>query len=133
MKNIKNLSFMLLLFTASLSFSSCRQEGCTNAAACNFDPDADKDDGTCELKGTVTFWQRDNSGYNYTDVTIGGTTVVITSEFINTPNCNTAGCANFTLCPGTYSYYAEEQSPGTTYWSGNVVVGNDGCVRIELQ
>jgi hypothetical protein len=133
MKSFKTLSLMLLLFVAAFSISSCRQEGCTNAQACNFDPDADKDDGSCELKGTVTFWQRDNSGYNYTDVTIGGTTVVITSEYTNTPNCNASGCANFTLCPGTYSYYAEEQFPGTAYWSGTVVVNNNGCLTIELQ
>jgi len=41
---------LILLFTLAISalFTSCKkEEGCTDSSATNYDPDADKDDGTC--------------------------------------------------------------------------------------
>jgi len=42
-----------LIFSFSLvlvfGFTSCKKEGCTNEMAVNFDTEAKKDDGTCEL------------------------------------------------------------------------------------
>lgn len=38
---------LLLLVVASVSFTSCKKEGCTDAAATNYDSNADKDDGSC--------------------------------------------------------------------------------------
>jgi hypothetical protein len=45
------LKIASLLFTATLTMTmvSCKQEGCTNPLATNYDADADEDDGSCEL------------------------------------------------------------------------------------
>lgn len=130
---MKNIFTILLLTVLAFGGTSCKKEGCTNSGACNYDPDAEKDDGTCINKGQVTFWQINGSGYGYTDVTINGSTAVITSEYSGIPACNSSGCANFTLCPGSYAYTAAEQSPGTATWSGIATVSEDGCMTIWLQ
>jgi hypothetical protein len=130
---MKHLLVILALTSVAFMAPSCKKEGCTNSSACNYDPDAEKDDGTCVNKGTVTFWQINNSGYDYTDVTINGSTAVVTSEYPNTPSCNASGCASFQLCPGTYAWTAEEQFPGTTTWSGTVTVSEEGCTTMWLQ
>lgn len=130
---MKKLISAVLLLTVIVLMPSCKKEGCTNASSCNYDPDAQKDDGSCINKGTVTFWQVNNSGYGYTDVTINGSTGVITSEYAGTPTCNASGCASFTLCPGTYAYTATEQFPGTTTWSGTVTITDEGCATMWLQ
>jgi hypothetical protein len=130
---MKKLLFLLMICSLTLALPSCKKEGCTNSGACNYDPDAEKDDGSCINKGKITFWQIDNSGYGYVDVTVNGTTAVITSEYTNVPTCDASGCANFTLCPGNYAYTAAEQFPGTATWSGIVNVSENGCLTVWLQ
>ncbi len=130
---MKKLFSALLILSVIVLLPSCKKEGCTSAAACNYDADAEKDDGTCINKGTVTFWQITSSGLEVTDVTINGSTTVITSEYPGIPACNASGCANFTLCPGNYSYTAAEQFPGSTTWSGIITVTDEGCLTIWLQ
>jgi hypothetical protein len=58
-KRIKNISPMknltlLLLPCALLSFAACddEKEGCMDPISINYDPEADKDDGSCEYAGT---------------------------------------------------------------------------------
>ncbi len=43
----KYLLLALALFT--LTINSCKKEGCTDKYACNYDPSAGKDDGTCNF------------------------------------------------------------------------------------
>ena len=38
----------------ALAFTSCKKEGCTDPSATNYDPDAKKDDGSCEYAVTDT-------------------------------------------------------------------------------
>ncbi len=123
----------MLVASVGVLMPSCKKEGCTNSGACNYDADAEKDDGTCINKGKVTFWQVTSSGLEVTEVTINGTTNLITSEYPSSPSCDAAGCANYTLCPGVYSYTAEEQFPGLGTWSGTVTVDDSGCLTVWLQ
>mgnify|MGYP000903916542 CR=1 FL=1 len=43
---------VLLLSVCSLTFVSCKKEGCTNTAASNYDEKAKKDDGSCKVPTT---------------------------------------------------------------------------------
>ena len=46
-----NKVLFCFLFIGQLLFSACvKKEGCTNTDACNFDADAQKDDGSCILQ-----------------------------------------------------------------------------------
>lgn len=128
----KNFLLLVLLGGIMLVTPSCKQKGCTDVNACNYDADAEKNDGSCINKGTVTFWQNGSSLLEDTYVEIGTSTSYITADYTSSPNCSASGCASFTLCPGTYTYYAEEDLPGTGYWSGTITVTSDGCTKLEL-
>ncbi len=42
--------YLLLAFAFfTLTISSCKKEGCTDKYACNYDPSAGKDDGSCDF------------------------------------------------------------------------------------
>ncbi len=48
------LGFSLLI---SLSFfSSCKKRGCTDPESLTYNPEAQKDDGTCQYQGQVVIW-----------------------------------------------------------------------------
>jgi len=50
---MKNLRLLLIPVTL-VAFASCdeKKEGCTDPISINYDPDAEKDDGSCEYAGT---------------------------------------------------------------------------------
>ena len=53
---------ILIAFTLVIGmifFNSCKKKGCTDPAACNYNADASKDDGSCQ--GTTT-WYQDSDG-----------------------------------------------------------------------
>lgn len=129
----KNFLLLVLLGGIMLVIPSCKQKGCTDVNACNYDADAEKNDGSCINKGTVTFWQNSSSSLENTDVIIGTASSYITADYSSSPNCSASGCASFTLCPGTYDYVAEEDSPGLGIWVGTITVTSDGCTKVELQ
>jgi len=51
---MKQLFFILILFTGGVLFSGCSKEGCTDSVAVNYDSSANDDDGTCEYCVTCT-------------------------------------------------------------------------------
>jgi hypothetical protein len=56
----KIFPLILLVFTVGLLNQSCkRKKGCTDPTACNYDVEATKDDGSCELQQT---WYKDEDG-----------------------------------------------------------------------
>jgi hypothetical protein len=91
--------------------------------------------GTCTFQqlycntGNVTFWV--DSAANNINVTLDGGSSTITTAFPTTlPSCGTAGCANFTLHPGTYTYTAITAS--NIGYTGSIKVGNDSCTLVRL-
>lgn len=124
-------AFALLLAVSGLS--SCRKSGCTSVIACNFDADANSDDGSCINKGQVTFWQ-DSTGSAYDIVvTVNATEATITSRINSAPLCDASGMATFSLCPGSHNYTAHEVFPGIGTWTGNVTSVQEGCTTVSLQ
>lgn len=125
---------LLPLFSLLIAFGTtgCKEPGCRNVNACNYDVDATSDDGSCINKGQVTFWQ-DSTGNQYDiTVTVNATEANITSSFATTPLCDASGSATFALCPGSHNYTAREVFPGTATWTGNAVSVQNGCTAIRL-
>lgn len=111
MKNV-----IITAIVLALAASSCKKE---DSPAINNTPQT----------GRATFWYN-SYGTNAT-VRIGTYTGYVTSYYSGyDPACGASGCANFILSPGTYYYTAEST---WSYWSGNVVVYNNGCTKILLQ
>lgn len=52
----------LLLFVLTIFIASCGKKGCTDPNATNYDPDATKDDGTCEVISAPTV---DDAAFTY--------------------------------------------------------------------
>ena len=119
----KNLFIVFLLSaTAFTFFNSCGKK-CKNNDACNYD-----EKGGCIDKGKVTFWNDYISG-SHISVTINGATESMVTEYTSEPNCDATGCANFSLCPGTYNYTAISS---TGSWGGTVTVTENGCIKVRL-
>ncbi len=133
MKKVKMLLFGLVLFSAT-TFVGCKKEtGCTDSSATNFKSSAEKDDGSCTYKGSVTFWNLTTSGLDEVDVYVNNVPQgTITVDNASTPSCGASGCVTYTAIPGTYSYTAEEVSPGTGTWSGSVTITSKGCTTVKL-
>lgn len=59
----KNNWILGLLVLAVLGFQSCsKKEGCTDVTACNFEEDAEKDDGSCDYSQTTYYQDLDGDG-----------------------------------------------------------------------
>ncbi len=131
MKTKKILFLAIVLL--GMTVVSCKKEtGCTDSSATNFKSSAEKDDGSCTYKGSVTFWNLTTSALGLVDVFVGGVPQgTITSDYASTPSCGDAGCVTFTAAPGTYSYSAAEQGTSKT-WSGSITITSKGCTTVKL-
>ena len=127
--------FVVTLFVTITTFTNCKHRGCTSILSCNYDEDAEKDDGSCIYKGKATFWHKTGSGYGVIIVLVEGIAGegYLMSPVPSTPLCGAAGCQTNNLCPGTYNYNASEESPGTKTWNGSFTVTENGCLTIQLQ
>lgn len=128
----KIILFPLFAALLAIGTTGCKDPGCRNVNACNYDAEATSDDGSCINKGQVMFWQ-DSTGNQYDiTVTVNATEAKITSSFGSVPLCDASGSATFALCPGSHNYTAREAFPGTGSWTGNAVSSEDGCTAIKL-
>jgi hypothetical protein len=125
---MKKILFILSILTL---VSCAKKEGCTDSAALNFDPDAEKENNSCSYRGNLQFWTSNNWGENIF-VTVNGSTSLITSYYSGVPSCDNSGCANFDLAPGVF-YYSAETVSGSLIWSGSAEVTSNGCTNIKLQ
>lgn len=128
----KAFLFSVVMFIGLTGLVGCKKQGCIDVNSCNYDPNAKKDDGTCINKGQITFWQDSStSGYDIV-VTINATEASVTTQLGSVPACDASGCANFSMCPGSHNWVANERFPGTKSWTGNVVSVQDGCTAVLL-
>lgn len=119
-----------LILLVSLCFCSCKK-GCTYPNANNYDPDASRDDGSCEYDGIVTFWT--SSAASPIIVSIDGDVKFISEYYtFGISDCAESGCAIFNLEPGSHSFHAE-RTDGTRTWDDFVGINSNSCLLFELQ
>ncbi len=63
-KIIRAASFAMVIGLVTVSYTSCKQEGCTDSLANNFDDKADTDDGTCTYDRDAFIGTYNNSADN---------------------------------------------------------------------
>lgn len=78
------MRFPIGLATACLLLASCKKEGCTDASAYNFNPEAELEDGTCQYSGCT-----DQLASNYDE-----------GAEVNDGSCEYGGCMD----PGALNY-----------------------------
>ena len=77
----KNYFFLFfVILGATVVHNSCNDSGCTNPDADNFDPEADKDDGSCIIYGCINP-EADN--FNADANTDDGTCISITTWYLD--------------------------------------------------
>ncbi|WP_304344790.1 hypothetical protein [Chryseobacterium koreense] len=116
-KNIflKTMQFALLLALAF--FTNCERD----------------EPGTAEsaTTGNAIFWVASDIGCGSINVSLNGENGSITKfNSSGSPDCGTAGNANFTLPGGTYNFTAN--STGGCNWSGSIKINNGVCSKMEL-
>jgi hypothetical protein len=129
MKKVKKmkkstLKIASLLFTATLTMTmvSCKQEGCMNPLATNYDADADEDDGSCELPAEET----ENEVLVSANITENTTWTKDKTYILNTRVAVTAG-NTLTIEPGTVI----KGEVGTGANATALIIARDGMLMAE--
>ena len=85
---------------------------------------------TTQPDGQLLFWVNSDLGCGSITVTISGNNKTITSYYPSAqPDCNSSGCAVFTLQPGSYNVHAE--CTGYT-WDFSKTVSSNTCTKTQL-
>jgi len=143
----KTFQFITAVLFVPLFFSSCKQEGCTDPFAINYDAEAGKDNGTCVFEGRVVIWFTSvtatnlvNASIPEVDIKINGImegSMGMTQFSIYEPPCGSnegymATVDMDKLGSQTLPYVIYEGGTSNIIQSGNVVVNSNQCQWIEL-
>ena len=80
--------------------------------------------------GKVLFWQSGTYPVNLTLQTQMSTLIYPCPSCAPPTDCNSG--YSYSLRPGTYTYSAQEQSPGTGTWNGTVTITGSDCHIIQF-
>ncbi len=139
---MKKLISPLLIVSPMVLLSGCAKKGCTDSCGYNYNAEATKDDGTCNIKQpTVTFWSDGNS-HGYIDVRIDSnhSGAIDLGEYFGTlaygfgtePACGQYNAVVVELEPGTYDYSAIG-SGDSNEWTGSFTLSGCDCELVQLE
>jgi len=131
-----------LLLASVVLLPSCEKKGCTDPCAYNYEPGAERDDGSCVLKKPeISFWSDGNShGFiiiridsdQNGQIEIGEYFGTLAFGFPDTPFCGQYNTVTAQLGTGQY-YYEASASDDTTTWSGTITLTDCECVLVHLK
>ena len=141
---IKRILFYSLFIT--LTFSSCKKEGCTDSKAENYSEEANEDDGSCEYAGEVVVWWNQTTSDNLMNDGIDGLYLFLDGVdsgqswtgvyWSSAPSCGDSGVWTVPKNLGnsssvTYDYEIKDEI-GNSYDSGTVTISAGNCQSIEF-
>jgi len=145
MKKVKKMSIGILLL-GLLFNTSCKKEGCMDAAATNYDSEAKKTNNSCTYEGSQVLWYSQttsealsNSGSTsltyYVDGKIVGSSSVST-YYTSKPTCGENGSITIkkdlsTEKNKTFTYKVIDDF-GDEIWSGSLEFKANICTVTEL-
>lgn len=119
MKSLRILLMAMAVVLTGLTFQGCKQDGCTDPAALNYDPDADNNDGTCLFDSTETIVD-DGNGTGTTTWTSDNIYILDGFVFVNSGQ-------TLTIEPGTVI----KGRPGTGSEASALIVAQGGTLIAE--
>ena len=145
MKRVNQLMLVLMIL-GTTTMTSCKKEGCTDPDSTTYNPDAKKDDGTCQYEGETVFWYGQTASDGliadgatnltfYVDGQVVGSTAT-SVYWTAAPNCGDNASITVTKDLGgvktqSYSYSVKDQT-GFEYWSGTLNFNANTCFATEL-
>jgi len=136
-----------LLLLTSISFVSCKKEGCTDVDAINYDDSANRDDGTCNFEGELVFWFDGTTAANLVQDDISSLTYYVDNKLVgstssnvywnSSPSCGANGSITVSKSLGnvknkSYEYEVRDQD-GLVVWTGYENFTAGICTKLELQ
>ena len=138
---------LLVAVVVALSTVACKEKGCTDPYAYNYNPDAEKEDESCGYNGRAVCWFNSVTATNcvnasipnidfYVDNVKAGT-VSMADFSTGEPLCGGADGITATLDIGsgasvTKSYAIKEGGTSNVLQSGTVLISKDVCHWIEF-
>lgn len=146
MNSVKTSYIISFLAIAFLSYS-CKKEGCSDAAAFNYDKSAKKDDGSCIYQGEVVFWYDENTSeslqlngassltYYFNGELVGSTATNV--YWSGSPECGqnasiTVTKNNMTSRSQNFTYLIKDQL-GIERWTDEINLKANKCTSLELE
>jgi len=145
MKRVNQLMLVLIIL-GTTTMTSCKKEGCTDPDSTTYNPDATKDDWTCQYEGETVFWYGQTASDGliadgatnltfYVDGQVVGSTAT-SVYWTAAPNCGDNASITVTKDLGgvktqSYSYSVKDQT-GFEYWSGTLNFNANTCFATEL-
>ena len=109
---------LLILMTIALAMTSCKKKGCIDPAATNYNPSADKDDGTCEYSSVASATTLDCQEFNQTGTNYQLVDLGLGIDYI--VNCQMPVSCDLEIMPGVTIAFSSD---------AGLNVNSDGSIK----